>query len=503
MSKAAEVYACLYAREFSAQALLRLRTELRQKACVVMDGEPPLQEVCSLTKMARRLGMVRGMTQVEVETFTGVTVLRRSEKEEAAARQVLLECAGGFSPRVEMCRENGAFLCVIDIAGTRGLFGPPEALAQSLLARVQALGITACVAVSCNFHAAIAVAKAPLPLSVRVIPTGEESTALALLPLSVLDLSEKQAETFSLWGIRTLGMLAALPEKELISRLGQSGKRLRQTARGEMPHLFQPAEPVFALRESMELDSPIEVLDALMFVVNAMLEQMILRATARVLALASVSITLMLDGVAAHKRVVRPALPSNDRQLWIKLLHLDLEAHPPQAPILTVSLDAEPGTTSRVQLGLFSPQLPEPSRLDVTLARIRAIVGDGNVGSAVLMDTHQSDSFRMEPFSVSATEPLELPPPSLFTAMRQIRPAEAIVVTLQNKRPKAFVFRQKRYAVEHVFGPWRAGGEWWSRTTWRSEQWDLVACADNGTVLCCCLVRDQVREQWQMAALYD
>ncbi len=250
MSKPAEVYACLYAREFPAQALLRLRPELREKTCVVMDGEPPLQEVCSLTKMARGLGMMRGMTQVEVETFAGVTALRRSEKEEAAARQVLLECAGGFSPRVEERSENGAFLCVIDIAGTRGLFGSPETLAQSLLARVRALGITACVAVSINFHAAVAVAKAPLPLSVRVIPTGEESTALASLPLAVLDLNEKQAETFSMWGIRTLGMLAALPEKELISRLGQDGKRLRQRARGEMPHLFQPVEPVFELRRA-------------------------------------------------------------------------------------------------------------------------------------------------------------------------------------------------------------------------------------------------------------
>ena len=92
-----------------------------------------------------------------------------------------------------------------------------------------------------------------------------------------------------MWGIRTLGMLAALPEKELISRMGQGGKRLRQMARGEMPHLFQPVEPVFTLEERMELDSPIELLDALMFVVNVMLEQLIFRATARMLALASVT----------------------------------------------------------------------------------------------------------------------------------------------------------------------------------------------------------------------
>jgi protein ImuB len=131
-----------------------------------------------------------------------------------------------------------------------------------------------------------------------------------------------------------LGMLAALPEKELISRMGQSGKRLRQMARGEMPHLFQPVEPAFTLEERMELDSPIEILDTLMFVVNVMLEQLVLRATARVLALAS----CQHHADARRRRYAFPlcpaCAPTNDRQLWIKLLHLDLEAHPPQAAIL-------------------------------------------------------------------------------------------------------------------------------------------------------------------------
>jgi protein ImuB len=503
MTKPGEIYACLYAREFPAQALLRLRPALRNNPCVVMEGEPPVQEVCSLTQKAGRLGIAYGMTQVEVDTFSDVTVLQRSSKEETTAQEALLECAGCFSPRVEDNSQDRAFLCVIDIAGTTGLFGPPDTLARDLLARVGALGITACVAVSCNFHAAVAVAKAPLPLSVRAVPTGEESTALAALPLTVLDLSEKQTETFSLWGIRNLGMLAALPEKELISRMGQFGRRLRQIARGEAPHLFQPVEPAFMLQERMELDSPVEVLDALMFVANLMLEQLILRATARVLALASVSISLTLEGGTTHTRTIRPALPTNDRKLWIKLLHLDLDAHPPQAAILAVTLDGEPGSTSQVQLGLFSPQLPEPSRLDVTLARIRAIVGEENVGRAVLTDTNQLDGFRMEPFNVSSVEAAEAPSTPLRPAMRRLRPAEAAFVTLQSERPRAFLFRDRRYSVERAYGPWLIGGEWWSATLWGCEQWDFVASAHDGAVFCGCLVRDLLRGQWQMVGLYD
>ena len=503
MNKPSELYATVLVREFPAQALLRLRSELHGHPCVVMEGDPPLQQVASLNVKARSLGIVHGMTKVEVDTFPSVTVLLRSQHEEASAKAVLLECAGCFSPRVEDRSEGGAFLCVLDIAGTEKLFGPPQTLARNLLTRIKALGVIACVAVSHNFHAAIALAQGLLPRAVKVIPAGEETSTLAPLPIAVLDLTENQAETLSLWGIFTLGQLSELPEKELIARMGQAGKHLRQLARGEMPHLFQPVEPVFSLDERIDLDSSVELLDALMFVVNVILEQLILRATARVLALASVTIRLTLDGGAAHSCTVRPAQPTNDRQLWLKLLHLELQAHPPRAAILSVVLEAEPGSTSKVQLGLFSPQLPEPARLDVTLARIRALVGDENVGRPVLKDTNQCDSVCIEPFSIPTTAPSEIISGPLRPAMRMLRPAEITFVTLQSQSPKTFVFRDRRYSVERAYGPWRISGDWWASTLWGCEQWDLVARARDGDVLCCCLVRDRMQDDWRLVGLYD
>ncbi len=483
--------------------MLRLRPELWEKPFVVMDGEPPLEEACSYNAKARLLGIERGMTRVEVETFPSATVLVRSRAEEAAARSVLLECAGTFSPRVEDQSVDDTFCCVIDIAGTESLFGPPSVLARQIRERVRALGITASVAVSSNFHAAVCLARGH-PGKVTVIQPGNERAALELLPLTVLDLSEDHAQTFSLWGIRTLGMLAELPEKALISRMGQEGKCLRELARGEMQHLFIPVEPAFSLEERMELDSSVELLDSLLFVICVMLDQLLLRAAARSLALASVTITLLLDGGGSHTRTVRPALPSNDRHLWLKLLHLDLEAHPPQAAILAITLLAEPGRKSKAQLGLFSPQLPEPARLDVTLARIRAIVGEDCVGRAVLKDSHQPDAFRVEPFTVhSGAAESKLTQVRPRPAMRQLRPPESVTVALHDNRPASFSFRSKQYGVESAYGPWRINGDWWSPTLWGVQQWDVVARAQDGTFLCGCLVHQVATGTWQMEALYD
>ena len=66
-------------------------------------------------------------------------------------------------------------------------------------------------------------------------------------------MTEEQTEILTLWGIETLGMLAALPEKELIAGMGQAGKHFRQLSKGAVPHRFRPVEPVFTLEERLEL----------------------------------------------------------------------------------------------------------------------------------------------------------------------------------------------------------------------------------------------------------
>jgi protein ImuB len=61
--------------------------------------------------------------------------------------------------------------------------------------------------------------------------------------------------------------------------------------------------------------------------------------------------------------------------------------------------------------------------------------------------------------------------------------------------------------VEHAYGPWLAQGDWWARQAWAFEEWDLIARSNDGTILCCCLVRDSqeqpVRDLWQVVTLYD
>jgi len=502
-----QLYACVHAAEFPSQALLRLRPDLQAQPVAVLQGRAPLEQVCSMNRHARLKGAATGMTRLEAEALAsqneGLCLLPRSLESETAARAVLLECAASFSPRIEDAGKEASHgtscAFVLDIAGTERLFGPPHALAERLRIALKAAGFRVSIAVSANFHAARMVATASR--GITVISAGEEATALSDLPIALLEIPDGHAETLAIWGIRTLGELAALPKADLIARLGQDASTWRNLALGAHAHTFQPIEAAFSLREFCEFETPVEQMDSLLFVGARMIDSLALRAATRAMSLATVAVDLALEGKRAHRLTIHPALPSIDRKFLLKLLQLEIAANPPPAAVLSLALTAEAGQSSKVQLGLFAPQTPEPSRLDVTIARLKAIAGEDRVGSPVLEDTHRPGSFRMTAFSAQnpAEEDKDEPP---RMALRRLRPPLAVRVTLNAGQPALFHDGRQSYKVATSFGPWRSSGCWWSLDGWDSDEWDVLA-ESQGAPVACLLVMDRGKNEWRLEAFYD
>ena len=576
------LYACAWAAEFPAQALLRLRTDWQTEPAVVLDGRAPEEWVCSLNRLATRMGAVAGMTRLEAESMLGLPpqrrgpvvppqearsgflgtpvvggpglrLLKRSAESEAAARAVFLECAAKFSPRIEdacagepcadarsdEARRPAVCAFVLDIAGTERLFGPPAQFAGRLRNELAASGFRASIAVSTNYHAARM--KAASIHGIAVVPEGAEAEALAKLPITALDLDEEHTATFAQWGIGTLGELAALPEAELVARVGPQAQRWRALARGEAEHTLAPIEAEFALDEFCEFETPVEQIDSLLFVGARMIDCLAARAAGRALALRVLRAEMRLEGGGTHCVAIRPAVATTDRRFLLKLLQLEIGTHPPKAAVVSFTLRTEAGQQSKVQLGLFAPQTPEPSRLDVTLARLRAMVGEERVGSPVLEDTHRAGGFHMEGFAIpdlksgtlgarkSVRQPVSqsasqqvsncIDTPSM--ALRRVRPARLVRVMLnptlpasftgkdagrmgqRAMRPFAFSDGENRYEVVAAYGPWKTSGCWWSLDAWDVEEWDVLATTNDGATVACLLTRDCARNAWQLEAFYD
>lgn len=440
------------------------------------------------------------MTRLDAESIPDLHLLTRCMQSEEVARLVVLERAAKFSPGIEEVSEGTACAFVLDITGSERLFGPQAQMAERLRADLAAAGFRVSVAVSSNFPAARM--KAAATRGVTVIPEGAEAVALAKLPLTMLKLDEEPLETFAVWGIRTLGELAALPEIELITRMGQQARTWRDAAWGILPHTFQPIEAKLALNEFFAFDTPVEEVDSVLFICARMIDALVERASDRAMAIARLTVTMKLEGGAAHELKLRPAIPSADRKFLVKLLHLEIASHPPQDAVLSLELNAEAAQSNLVQLGLFIPQMPEPSRLDVTIARLKAIVGDDRVGSPVLEDTNRPGSFRMEPFAVYTPSPAQSGK-SARLALRRMRPPLSIRVIVYGAEPVVFSSAGDRFEVTAAYGPWRTAGNWWSVEPWNIEEWDVMAVRNDGAPIACLLVHDKVQNQWQLEAMYD
>ena len=215
-----------------------------------------------------------------------------------------------------------------------------------------------------------------------------------------------------------------------------------------------------------------------------------------------------------------------DAKVFLKLLQLDLKAHPPGAPIRKVRLSAEPAQPRTLQGSLFLPPTPEPEKLELTVARIASMVGEDKVGSLQLLDSHRPEAFRMQRFVPAAPkgqkEKLETDSsPAPVTALRMFRPPLRATVTLCDGKPVHVVCPKRKEVQGEILwiaGPWRSSGDWWEQDGWARDEWDIAIQSSvtsrqfsvvnnpasiKSTLVLYRLVHDLLSGHWFMEGMYD
>jgi len=231
----------------------------------------------------------------------------------------------------------------------------------------------------------------------------------------------------------------------------------------------------------MDLESPVDLLEPLLFVLNRLLDQLCVRLRLHIFAISEIKVTLTLERRDSRKkepllqiRTIRLPVPARDSKLLLKVLQLDLEAHPPSSPVTAVSMLAIPVKARSQQFGLFLPLSPDPERLEVALARIQNTVGENRIGAPVLLDTHSPDSFQQSRFVLpEIREKKSAAAGQATTAMRIYRPPLPATVEFQNGKPAFLGCEGVRRQILAFAGPWRRKGDWWSETAWAREEWDI------------------------------
>jgi protein ImuB len=317
----------------------------------------------------------------------------------------------------------------------------------------------------------------------------------------LVNIEEKRAEeifeTLRLWGVRTFKEYAELPIAGVSERLGQEGVKLQQLASGKTDrHLkLKPAATVF--QNSIELEYPIAQLEPLSFIFARLLNQICASLQAYALATNELHVQMKLENKRAHELKITLPYPMRDHKVFLKLLLLDAEAHPPCAAVVAASINCEPVKPRVLQTGLFIPLAPEPARLELTLARLAKLVGLENVGSPELLDTHRPDAFRIKRFELKDTKRRkagarqsaisnqqsvnpkgEIRNPEVSLGFRRFRPPLRAMVEAARGYPteiNAWGKERSVYGkVVGLAGPWRTTGEWWRSDLWARDEWDVA-----------------------------
>src|SRR5207253_829394 len=147
--------------------------------------------------------------------------------------------------------------------------------------------------------------------------------------------------------VRSLRALAMLPPLAITERLGQQGLQLQKLARGEGMRDLAPVSERFHFEETMVMEEPVELLEPLALILGRLLEQLCARLGTRALSTNELRLELLLEShpdvelrgvqmpgteTRLHQRALRLPVPMLDSKIFLKLLQLDLNSNPPDAP---------------------------------------------------------------------------------------------------------------------------------------------------------------------------
>jgi protein ImuB len=412
----------------------------------------------------------------------------------------LLALALAFSPVVEQATHTVVF----PIRALRTLIGSPHRIAAEICRLGHERKLEASLAIASYPDTAILLARHFS--GVTLVSTGAEHLKLGPVPLQSLfaydtTLDPALLEILHRWGLKTCADLAGLPERGVAERLGQPGVYLRKLACGAIDRPLRVAAPATNYEERVVLEHALDLLEPLLFLLGRALGELCSRLRSQSRAARALKARLELEGQNPYRCELEFPVPLEQAQTILKLLQLHLERHPPEAPVMGFTLRVEPAEPRRIQGGMFLPPTPPADKLQVTLARIAAMVGRENTGTPMLLNTYRPDAFQMTGLHTDPRPPKEQPAgrETIRLAMRLFRPALQARIRLAGTAPKAITAAGIKGTVLRCAGPWKTSGEWWASTSWTREEWD-VALDDGGLYRIYC---ELPARAWYVHGVYD
>ena len=203
---------------------------------VAVGGGPTGGVVLAASYEAKRFGVSGGMPGWRAARLCPeLTFVRGHFSEYQQLGDAVMTILGDVTPLVERISIDEAFL---DVSGATHLFGPPEAIARDIRARVRAeVGLPISVGAARTKHLAKIASQVAKPDGLVVVEPAHERDFLDPLPVSLVwGVGPVTQARLADLGVRTIGDLARTPSRAVERLLGHGvGSKLSAMARNDDP----------------------------------------------------------------------------------------------------------------------------------------------------------------------------------------------------------------------------------------------------------------------------
>ena len=392
--------------------------------------------------------------------------------DDAALRRLAL-WATRYTPTVSPWgEENGADGFFLDVAGASHLFGGEETLLADLISRLDRFGLPARLAIADTAGAAWALARFH-PDDVAILPSGQETEALAPLPVAALRVSPDTSATLRRLGFKRIGTLVDKPrapfaarfETELLQRLDQ--------AFGRLPEPLPPITPPPVYHGRRHLLEPIVTQEAIVAVASRLMQDLV-DALARD-GVGARSLRLMLYRLDGDVTTINIglAMPTRDPAHVSRLIGLKLErsaetfaadfAYGLGFETLALAVTVAERIEQR-QMEMNAVADPgEEERCAALLDSLGQRLGPGSVRRLKPVTSHlpeRAEALCAATSNAPAWLAADQTRPRPLLLLARAEPAEVTALVPEGP-PRRFRWRGAMHDIARAQGPERIACEWW------------------------------------------
>ncbi|WP_420144001.1 DUF6504 family protein [Sphingobium sp.] len=422
--------------------------------------------VTAACPIAVDMGLRPGMAAAHARALVADLEVKdaQPEADRAFLDRFALHAVRHWTPTASVSGNDGLWL---DVTGTTHLFGGEARFSRRLLRFLERLGFAASIAITSTPGSAHALARYSGE-AMTLLPPGDETEAIANLPLAALRLDPDALMTAARVGLERIGDLYPMPRGPLAKRLGLSTVQRLDQARGMIAEPIIPVIPFEAPLVERRLLEPISTADSINQVIGDLVDDLCAVLQQRGVGLRTAHLACHIVDGTEQRIAIGTARATRDERHVKRMLAMRVERIDPGLGIEMMMLAApriEELKAQTIEAGFgLGDQAPDIAPL------VDQLSGRIEPHSPFRLSAHESD---VPERAVRRIAPLVAPTgwPGWKRPVRLLRRPELlsnVVALLPDHPPRRFTWRLTDYHVVAGDGPERIHGEWWrsAREMW-------------------------------------